>query len=157
MKLLPNNGAILVTKGLGAFAAELMSPHPLSINDQASVRDAAVFLTRKRIGAAPVIDQAGRTVGVISLSDIARHAYGEDASTPSDQPMKVRDVMTPDVLFVRPDTPIKTVIDDLLKLGVHRLFVIDSDEVLIGVISMLDILRHVRHMRTTVLHPHADF
>jgi CBS domain-containing protein len=94
MKLLPNNGATLVTKGFAAFAAELMSPHPLSITDEASVGEAAAFLTRKRIGAAPVIDAAGRPVGVISLSDIARHVYGDDASAPPDQTMKVRDVMT---------------------------------------------------------------
>lgn len=157
MKLLPNNGATLVTKGFAAFATELMSPHPLSINDRASIREAAAFLTRKRIGAAPVIDETGRPVGVISLSDIARHAYGDDASSPPDQAMKVRDVMSSDVLFVRPDTPIGTVIDDLLNFGVHRLFVIDSNDVLIGVISTLDVLRHMRYMRMTKLHPYADF
>jgi predicted transcriptional regulator len=157
MKLLPNNGAILVTKGFSAVAAELMSPHPLSINDEASVREAAAFLTRKRIGAAPVIDEAGRPVGVISLSDIARHDYGDDASAPVNPSIKVRDIMTPGVLFVRPDTSIRTVVDDLLKFGVHRLFVLDSNNILIGVISTFDVLRHVRYMRTTRLHPHPDF
>jgi predicted transcriptional regulator len=157
MKLLQNNGTSLAVMRPGASAAEIMTLQPLSINDRATVRDAAALLTRKRIGAAPVIDEAGRPVGVISLSDIARHARAEGAPAPLDDSNKVRHVMTPGVLFVRPDTAIETVIDDLLKCGVHRLFVIDSNEVLVGVISTFDVLRYLRSMRRTMLHPNADF
>ena len=50
--------------------------------------------------------------------------------------------MTPVVFFVRPETRVGSVIDDLLTCAVHRLFVVDEHEVLIGVISALDLLRH---------------
>jgi predicted transcriptional regulator len=142
---------------LGVSAAEIMTRQPLSVNDHAALRDAAEFLTTRRIGAAPVINESGKPVGVISLSDIARHVRKESTSGALDDSTKVRDVMTPGVLFVRPDTAVETVMEDLLKLGVHRLFVIDSNEVLVGVISTFDVLRYLRSMRRTMLHPNADF
>ena len=57
--------------------------------------------------------------------------------------MRARDVMTPAVFSVPPDTPAATVIRRLLALKVHRLFVVDEDGVLVGVISAADVLRHL--------------
>ena len=56
----------------------------------------------------------------------------------------VRDVMTPAVFAVAADAAAAKVIDDLLSLRVHRLFVTGADGVLVGVISTVDILRRLR-------------
>src|SRR5947209_14277608 len=56
-----------------ATAADLMTSGPVSIRDIATVREAVVFLTDRRISAAPVINDAGRPVGVISEADILRY------------------------------------------------------------------------------------
>src|SRR5262245_66598141 len=59
---------------LGAkTAADLMTPNPLSIDEGATVREATAFLTDKGFSAAPVIDAAGRPVGVLSRTDILVH------------------------------------------------------------------------------------
>ena len=55
----------------------------------------------------------------------------------------VRDLMTPIVFSVRPDTSAREVIEEMLRLRVHRLFVIDHGGVLVGVIAMSDILQHL--------------
>ena len=55
----------------------------------------------------------------------------------------VRDVMTPAIFGVAPDTPAAEVVREMVALKVHRLFVVDSAGVLVGVISALDILRHL--------------
>jgi CBS domain-containing protein len=55
----------------------------------------------------------------------------------------VRDLMTPVVFSVRPDTPARQVIEQMLHLRVHRLFVIDNDGILVGVISMSDVMRRL--------------
>jgi CBS domain-containing protein len=54
-------------------AADLMVPNPVSIRAGATVKEAAAFLTDKGFSAAPVIDEAGRPVGVLSQSDIVVH------------------------------------------------------------------------------------
>src|SRR5262249_21708562 len=51
-------------------AADLMTPNPVSIRDVATVREAVALLTDKGFSAAPVIDQAGRPIGVLSRADI---------------------------------------------------------------------------------------
>jgi len=120
-----------------------MTRNPLSVGESASLREAAAFLTEKGIRAAPVINDAGRPVGVVSLADIVRNAcVDEFTAMPLSTPVK--QVMTPVVYFVRPETPIETVIEDLLTCTVHRLFVVDEHEVLVGVISTVDVLRYFR-------------
>jgi CBS domain-containing protein len=44
---------------------------------------------------------------------------------------------------VTPDTPVYSVVEDMLGRKVHRLFVVDDDGVLVGVVSAFDVLRHL--------------
>jgi len=52
--------------------------------------------------------------------------------------------MTPAVFAVSPDTPVHRVVSDMVGLHVHRLFVVDADGILVGVISTMDVLKHLR-------------
>lgn len=56
-----------------ATAADLMTPNPVSIGQNATVKEAAAFLTDRGFSAAPVMDEAGRPVGVLSRADIVVH------------------------------------------------------------------------------------
>jgi CBS domain-containing protein len=151
-------------------AADLMMPNPISVREDASLREAVALLTDKGFSGAPVIDQAGRPVGVLSRTDVLIHERekveyvapepeyyhrGELTSRSGERLASgfqvervdttlVRDVMTPVVFSVPPETPAEQVIEDMLELKVHRLFVVDRSGSLIGVISALDILRHLR-------------
>lgn len=122
-------------------AAELMTANPVSIRGSATVREAVEFLTRRKISGAPVIDEAGRPVGVISRGDILVH--DREAVDPAADAEQVRDIMTPVVFCVTPDVPASRVVRELVDLKVHRLFVVDDRGTLVGVISVLDLLRHL--------------
>ena len=125
-------------------AQDLMTLNPISISGRTSVRDAATFLMRRRIGAAPVINDAGWPIGVLSRTDIvdaATDAAGALLGTQA--PLTVCEVMTPAVYSVHCDTPLADVCQRMLDLKVHRLFVTDHEGVLVGVISALDVLRHL--------------
>ena len=138
-------------------AADLMLGNPMSIREDASVQEAMVLFTTKGFSAAPVIDAAGRPVGVLSRSDIIIHErtnleWGAQAVKPpipetlTAKPAaktRIRDLMTPAVFSVSPDTSAAKVVQEMLALGVHRLFVVEKDGVLVGVISALDVLRHL--------------
>jgi len=149
-----------------ATAADLMAPNPVSISAGASVREATAFLADKGFSAAPVIDEAGRPVGVLSQSDILMHdrESGPNVSGDTDyykgfdlRPLsiirtdvvggvltKARDIMTPIVFSIGPDTPACKVIEEMLTHRIHRLFVVDSDGVLIGTVRTVDVLQHLR-------------
>jgi CBS domain-containing protein len=163
------------TKGLSRLilcsetAADLMTPEPVSLRDVATVQEAVAFLIDKGFSAAPVIDRAGRPVGVLSRADLLVHdrerveylrpvpeyyhrselalesgePLGEGFQVERPDPTLVRDIMTPVVYSVTPDDPAERVVRDMVALKVHRLFVVDRAGVLVGVISALDVLRHL--------------
>lgn len=146
-------------------ASELMTTNPVSIREDASVREALALLTDKGYSAAPVIDEAGRPVGVLSRTDLLLHQREEvtqhqpaiESSRRREERehipegfqveevdrSRVREVMTPLVFAVAPDAPAAEVVRQLVRLKIHRLFVVDDAGILIGVISSIDLLRHL--------------
>ncbi len=52
--------------------------------------------------------------------------------------------MTPAVFSVTPQTPVEQVVEQLLTLNVHQLYVVDEEQFLLGVISAHDVLRRLR-------------
>jgi CBS domain-containing protein len=157
------------TRGfLSRPASELMTSSVVSISENSSVREAMAMLIDHGFSGASVINDAGRPVGVVSQSDILIHDrnnvafakrvpeyYAEsDLTAAVGEPIAgfqveavdrtvVRDVMTPIVFSVSPDSTAREAIAEMLRLRVHRLFVIDRGGVLVGVIAMSDILRHL--------------
>jgi len=121
-------------------AAELMTPGPVSLSASDTVAEATAFLTEKAFGAAVVIDDAGHPLGVVTKTDVLVHArQRRPGLEPDDTP--VTEFMTPAVFSVRPDTPARSVVEQLLALNVHHLFVADPAGVIVGVISPVDVLR----------------
>jgi CBS-domain-containing membrane protein len=55
-------------------AEDLMTPNPISIQANATVQEAVVLMTDRGYSAAPVIDEAGRPIGVLSRTDILVHS-----------------------------------------------------------------------------------
>jgi predicted transcriptional regulator len=149
-------------------AKELMSPNPISIQAKATVNEATALLVERGFHAAPVVDDAGRPMGVISTGDILRHDreytrhlervpqyYSvSELRLPSGEHMPedgyhvesvdhtlVSDIMTPAVFAVPLHATPDLIVKSFNEMHVHRLFVVDSAGVLVGVISTLDMLR----------------
>jgi CBS domain-containing protein len=128
-------------------ASDLMTPDLVSLREDATFHEAVALLTDKGISAAPVIDVAGRPVGVLSLADIVVHDRESGFHVERPGLTRVRDMMTPVVFSITPDAPARRVVEDMVALKVHRLFVVDADGVLTGVISALDVVKHLRPER----------
>jgi CBS domain-containing protein len=124
-------------------AAELMTTQVVSLLETAPLRDAVAMLVDRGFSGAPVVNEAGRAVGVLSLSDIVVHDRNRPDGPRAADRATVGDVMTPTVCSVTPSTPAGELIEKMLLLRVHRLFVTDNDGVLVGVIAMADVLRHL--------------
>ena len=149
------------------LAEEVMTANPVSVREELTVHEAVIFLTERRISAAPVINEAGRPVGVVSEADILRHnrehadhlywlpqklvdreltlgtgEHLDDRSFEVEVPdvTRVKDIMNPVIYAVRRDSPIPDVVNQLVKRRIHRLFVVDEDGSLVGVITTLDLL-----------------
>lgn len=126
-----------------AVAAEIMNPGPVSIAASDTVPEAVEFLTQRGFGAAVVIDAAGHPLGVVTKTDVLMHTRRRKPGLePDDTP--VTEVMTPAVFSVRPDTSAHSVVEQLLEIGVHHLFVMDKSNVIVGVISPSDVLKKLK-------------
>ncbi len=125
---------------LADTAADLMTAGPVSLSATATASAAAAFLTSRGFGAAAVIDEAGRPLGVVTKTDLLVHARGRTGGLEADR-TPVADLMTPAVFSVTADTPARSVVRQFLALNVHHLFVADAAGVLVGVISPLDVLK----------------
>jgi CBS domain-containing protein len=108
-----------------------------------------------------VIDEAGRPIGVVSRTDLLDYwgrrrdrlvALANGETTPNsltashgepNADLIASEFMTPVVFSVTVNTPVAKVIDKILALEVRCLFVTDEHGVLVGAISVFDLLRSI--------------
>jgi CBS domain-containing protein len=145
------NNAMLITDVIATLtlqaetAADLMTACAVPISESATVQEAIAFLAHKGFSDAPVVDADGQPVGVLSRADIVHFDNDQAGHTDADaRAMRVRDIMTAVVFSVTPDTPAPTVVRAMLQLRVHRLFVVNDEQRIIGVVSTFDILKHLK-------------
>lgn len=152
----------------GKTAEDLMTPSVVTIAAAATLQEAAELLTHKHLSAVPVLSKNGEPVGVLSRTDIVAHdclRFGSlqpemdrlrhpDAPVrlhvksdpiPPEAPAKqVWEIMNPVFFSVARQTPAAVVIDVMVSLHVHRLFVQNDEGNLVGVVSTTDVLRHLQ-------------
>lgn len=148
--------------------ADIMRSEVLSADADWSLERLADFLVDNGISGAPVTTQSGELLGVVSLTDIVRQSSMSDSRggdthdvylyelerrmsreelrvfhTQEESPMRVRDIMTPMIFRVNPDTSLQDVAETMLKGRIHRVFVTE-DEILTGIVTTLDMLQVIR-------------
>jgi CBS-domain-containing membrane protein len=131
-------------------AANLMTDNPVSLDSAATVSEAKALLSDRGISAAPVIDNCGHPVGVVSKADVLIHDReltrmwsGPESRPGVIDPTRVDEIMTPAVFSVTADTPSARVVEEMVTLNVHQLFVVDRHGTLVGSITALDVLRRL--------------
>lgn len=110
-----------------------------------SLKELVEMLDHKMITGVPVIDAEGRTVGVVSRSDVAVHwaRHSEDDSL---RGQTVDTVMTPFAFSVTPDDEVVRLVDTMLSGGIHRVVVSDSHGRPVGIVTSMDIVRDYRRL-----------
>ncbi len=135
-------------------ALDVMSSELVSLEADATLNEAIELFVDRGIRAAPVIDEAGRAIGVLARVDIL--AYERAIRARLDEPgmaesflggldrVQVADLMSPVVYTVQPNTPMEEVLNEMRQLKVHHLFVQDSQGVVLGAVSALDIIDQIQ-------------
>jgi CBS-domain-containing membrane protein len=154
---------MLTTKPiLELTAADLMSRDIVTLPKHLSVHGAAHRLAQSHVGGAPVVDETGRCVGVLSTTDLVRWMDRGDA--PHRRPLareadfhtpwqmadleglpdeEVGGLMTADLVSVTPQTRIGELARRMLDAHIHRLFVLDDKGRPAGVVATTDVLAAV--------------
>lgn len=153
---------------MNATARDVMQTEVLVLNASDSLLEAHQFFLRHDITGAPVVDDDGRLVGVVSISDLMR-AEDEDhdvSRTVADyfsesssyanpnfdlddlreglSEIPVSEVMTEDPICVAPDCPISEIAALIRKHRIHRVLVAspgpEAELEIEGIITLFDLV-----------------
>jgi CBS-domain-containing membrane protein len=137
-------------------AADLMSRDIIALPASLSLRAAAHELIRAGISGAPVVDESGRCLGVLSQTDLVRFLdkAGSATLTPAgvfadwqmvgldDLPGdEVTSYMTPGAITASPQTPVAELAGLMADSHIHRVLIADVSGKVVGIVSSLDILK----------------
>jgi CBS domain-containing protein len=147
-----------------------MNPDVMTVADDMTIEELVRYLLEHEISGAPVVDDQGQLVGVVSMTDIGRNMaepdndiaptastfYRDDIadSTLEDVGQRfveqssatVRDVMTPVIYQVPVTAPISEAARIMVERHIHRLLVTQGKDP-VGIITSMDLLRMMAEMR----------
>ena len=152
------------------LAQDIMNPNVIVAHESMTIQELSNLLTSNMITGAPVVDESGKLVGVVSGTDIIRSGARRDAALKEkreasyylrgwedkidedelgafhiieDEGLKVQDIMTPLIFKVSEDTAIGEMADTMIGGRIHRLIVTRDDRV-VGIVTTLDMLKAIR-------------
>ncbi len=148
-------------------AKEIMTKNVFWVKTSMTLEDLAMLFCEHSITGAPVMDDMGQIVGVVSRSDIINytnaissrdnkksddyyhvHRWGsklgndelEQLHAIDENDVTVKDIMTPTVFSVSEQSTLLNIIDQMMENKVHRLFVTHGKDI-VGIITTGDLLR----------------
>jgi CBS domain-containing protein len=135
-----------------------MSRNILSVGRDATIAEAIRLMLDHQISGLPVIDAAGRLVGILTEGDLLRRS---ETGTERHRPRwleilmgpgrlageyvrthgrKVEGIMTRDLVSVTPDTPLDEIVALMERRRIKRVPVLEGDTP-VGIVSRADLLR----------------
>jgi len=129
----------------------VMTTPVIAVTPDAPFKEIARALADHRISAVPVIDEGGRVTGVVSEADLLlkeemRGGFDELLTSHRVRSRKAhagtaQRLMTSPVVTIGPDASVEDAASKLGHADVRRLFVVEGDGRLVGVLARADVLR----------------
>lgn len=142
--------------------AEVMSSNPLVVRPATPLREAIQVMAEKRISGMPVVDDAGKLVGIISETDLMWQETGvtppayimfldsviylQNPATYERELHKalgqtVGEVMSKKPISIAREKTVREAAQLMHERKVHRLPVVDSEGSVVGILTRGDIVR----------------
>jgi CBS domain-containing membrane protein len=146
---------------LNLTAADLMTAPVITIPQETSLREAASMLCRTSVSGAPVVDAAGRCIGVLSSKDFVTWVekggeagtqckpttfiapWGELINIDDSADTEIRHYMTVEPVTAAPATPIGDLAQTMVDAHIHRVLVVVDRDRPRGIVTSTDILAAV--------------
>jgi CBS domain-containing protein len=122
-------GTIMLVKDIMTRRVECVGP-------DTTLQDAARKMRELNVGPLPVCGIDDKLAGMLTDRDITVRATAE-GKDPTRTP--VREVMTPEVVYVFEDQDAKDAADTMSVHQIRRVLVMNRDERLVGIVSMADL------------------
>jgi CBS domain-containing protein len=142
--------------------AGVMTLEVVCVKADMSIEALTSLLVERNISGVPVVDDAGKPVGMISKTDLVRHQHeeggcGEAPSTPLGEELQtgfhelpsgatVGDYMLPIAFTLGESAPLAHAAALMAWEGVHRIPVCSPEGDVVGIVTTLDVVRWVADM-----------
>jgi CBS domain-containing protein len=154
-------------------AHQIMTRSVITIAPDATILEAAKTMLQHHVSGLPVVDAAGRLVGIVSEGDFIRRSeigtqrkrgrwlkflLGAGAAATDyvhEHGRKVSEVMTTDPVTVAEDATLEQIVTSMETNGVKRLPVV-RDSKLVGIVSRANLLQAVASLAREIPDPTAD-
>jgi CBS domain-containing protein len=132
-------------------AREIMASSLVTLRPDMMAVEAAEVLLKHRISGAPVVDEEGHLLGLLSEFDLLRAVASSDYEMDAhDAIVKVDQLMSREFHSVTPDMDLFALAHEFVSLRVRRFPVVD-DGTLVGQVSRRDALRAAVGLRREIL------
>ncbi len=138
-------------------ASDIMTREVISATADMSVESVAHLMLQHHLSGLPVLDAAGKLVGIITEGDLLRRVelgtgrkrsklYGlfAPASVAQDYVLangrRAGEIMTRDILAVAPATPVDEIVDIMEQRHIKRIPVVEQGQIA-GIVSRADLLK----------------
>lgn len=115
---------------------DLLKRHPITLESETPVVEAARAMQTANVGAVIVTDQ-GRLVGILTDRDIAVRvvAHGDDPNT-----TRIADVCSMVLATLSPDDELERAFEIMQRKAVRRMPVVDANRLAVGILSLGDLM-----------------
>jgi CBS-domain-containing membrane protein len=135
----------VLESALKMLVRDYMSRNVTTLSAEAPLLDAALLIRRTGKRHVPVVDAAGKVVGIISDRDVYRlqpsvleeHTQEDYNQVFENTPLER--VMTRNVVSTRPDAPLLEAVQEMYSKKISALVVLEG-EALVGIITSTDML-----------------
>ena len=115
---------------------ELIKGNVITVRADAGIQEVARKMAEEDIGFLPVVDPSGKAIGTITDRDIVVRLIAKGGAV---NDTKVEQVMTKDVVSVRPDEDMQKAAELMKERKISRVLVCDQNGKPLGVISLGDL------------------
>jgi CBS-domain-containing membrane protein len=154
-------------------AHQIMTRSVITVTPDDTILAAAKLMLDRHVSGLPVVDTAGRLVGIVSEGDFIRRSEigtqkkrgrwlkfllgaGEAATEyVHEHGKKISEVMTRDPITITEDTPLDEIVTSMETNGVKRLPVMNGTK-LVGIVSRANLLQAVAGLARDIPDPTTD-
>jgi acetoin utilization protein AcuB len=128
------------------YASEIMSSPVISIEPEITAADAWIRFGESSVRHMPVLSASGDIIGILSERDLLKQLIIRDGKVEDAVEIKVKDIMSREVIATNPGTDIRRVARAMLEQHIGLMPVVAEDNTLAGVVTRSDILHAIIHL-----------
>jgi len=126
---------------------DVMSTDVVTLVEDQTMQNLEDVLDWERIRHVPVVDQAGKPIGIVTHRDLLKYSISafcensEEVRSSLKSQIPISELMSYEVTTVKPELNLRSAAHKMLELKIGCLLVVDSVGVLIGIVTEADFVK----------------